>query len=103
MNNTVKKQKLFTKSAFKIALECPNKLYYYRNPDVYANADTEDEFLQALAEGGFQVGELAKIYCEVPLENDVKEKDYAGSLARTQELMQQLDERLAMFEQLANE
>ena len=89
MNNTVNKEKLFTKSAFKIALECPNKLYYYRNPDVYANADAEDEFLQALAEGGFQVGELAKIYCDVPPENDIKEKDYAGSLARTQELMQQ--------------
>ena len=89
MNNTDKTKKLFTKSAFKIALECPNKLYYYRNPDVYANADAEDEFLQALAEGGFQVGELAKIYCDVPPENDIKEKDYAGSLARTQELMQQ--------------
>lgn len=89
MNRISMKKKLFTKSAFKIALECPRKLYYYRNPDVYANADTEDEFLQALAEGGFQVGELAKIYCEVPQENDIKEKDYKGSLARTQELMNQ--------------
>lgn len=89
MNKIDQPEKLFTKSAFKIALECPRKLYYYRNPDIYANADAGDEFLQALAEGGFQVGELAKIYCEVPLENDVKEKDYAGSLARTQELMQQ--------------
>ena len=83
------KEKLFTKSAFKIALECPRKLYYYRNPEKYANADVEDEFLEALAEGGFQVGELAKIYCGVPPENDIKEKDYEGSLTRTQELMQQ--------------
>ena len=89
MNNTVKKQKLFTKSAFKIALECPNKLYYYRNPEVYTNADVEDEFLQALAEGGFQVGELAKIYCGVPPENDIEELDYDSALRRTQELMQQ--------------
>ena len=89
MNETVMPEKLFTKSAFKIALECPRKLYYYRNPDKYTNADAEDEFLEALAEGGFQVGELAKIYCDVPPENDVKEKDYAGSLARTQELMHQ--------------
>ncbi len=89
MNGISMKEKLFTKSAFKIALECPRKLYYYRNPGIYANADAEDEFLQALAEGGFQVGELAKIYCEVPVENDIKEKDYATSLARTQELMQQ--------------
>lgn len=59
MNGISNKKKLFTKSAFKIALECPRKLYYYRNPEIYANADVEDEFLQALAEGGFQVGELA--------------------------------------------
>ncbi len=89
MNGISMKEKLFTKSAFKIALECPRKLYYYRNPDVYANADVEDEFLQALAEGGFQVGELAKIYCEVPPENDIEELDYGTSLKRTQELMQQ--------------
>lgn len=95
MNGISMKHKLFTKSAFKIALECPRKLYYYRNPDIYANADAEDEFLQALAEGGFQVGELAKIYCDVPTENDIKEKDYAGSLARTQELMQQQQVNIA--------
>lgn len=95
MNGISMKEKLFTKSAFKIALECPRKLYYYRNPDIYANADTEDEFLQALAEGGFQVGELAKIYCEVPPENDIKEKDYKGSLARTQELMKQQQVNIA--------
>ena len=89
MNGISMKEKLFTKSAFKIALECPRKLYYYRNPEIYANADMEDEFLLALAEGGFQVGELAKIYCGVPPENDIKEKDYEGSLTRTQELMQQ--------------
>ena len=88
MNGISMKEKLFTKSAFKIALECPNKLYYYRNPDVYANADTEDEFLQALAEGGFQVGELAKTYCGVPPENDIKELDYDSALRRTQEVMQ---------------
>ncbi len=95
MNGISNKKKLFTKSAFKIALECPRKLYYYRNPEIYANADVEDEFLQALAEGGFQVGELAKIYCEVPTENDIKEKDYAGSLARTQDLMQQQQVNIA--------
>ncbi len=89
------KEKLFTKSAFKVALECPRKLYYYRNPGRYANPDTDDEFLQALAEGGFQVGELAKIYCEVPPENDVKEKDYDGSVARTKELMQQRQVNIA--------
>lgn len=57
--------KLFTKSAFKVALECPAQLYYYHEPQEYANQNTQDEFLRSLAEGGFQVGELAKIYCGV--------------------------------------
>ena len=87
--------RLFTKSAFKIALECPNKLYYYRNPQLYENTDAENEFLASLAEGGFQVGELAKIYCGVPKENDIKEKDYDSSIARTRELLKQDDVNIA--------
>lgn len=87
--------KLFTKSAFKIALDCPNKLYYYRNSDLYENKDADNEFLAALAQGGFQVGELAKIYCNVPPENDIKEKDYEGSLGRTKELMKQQNVNIA--------
>jgi hypothetical protein len=50
-----------TKSLFKIGLECPTKLYYEGNK-AYANQKIEDSFLLALAEGGFQVGELAKHY-----------------------------------------
>lgn len=50
-----------TKSRFKTALECPTKLFYTGKGKEYANAMSEDTFLQALAEGGFQVGELAKI------------------------------------------
>lgn len=87
--------KLFTKSAFKIALDCPNKLYYYRNPDLYENKDEDNDFLASLAEGGFQVGELAKIYCEVPTANDIKEKDYASSFERTKELMEQKNVNIA--------
>lgn len=88
-------QKLFTKSAFKIALDCPNKLHYFRHPELYENANTEDEFLASLAQGGFQVGELAKIYCKVPKANNIKEKDYDGALARTRELMEQEDVNIA--------
>lgn len=50
-----------TKSLYKLAKECPTKLYYAANPQ-YANQKKEDPFLEALAEGGFQVGELAKLY-----------------------------------------
>jgi hypothetical protein len=42
------KQKLFTKSAFKIALECPRRLFYAYDSKQYANQQLEDEFLQSL-------------------------------------------------------
>ncbi len=53
--------KYLTKSRFQLALSCPTKLYYTANPE-YADLKQEDTFLQALAEGGYQVGELAKYY-----------------------------------------
>ena len=82
-------KKFLTKSAFKIALSCPHKLYYYGRPDEYENANANDEFLESLAEGGFQVGELAKIYCDVPDDCDLKNlMGHEESLQRTQELMQ---------------
>jgi len=52
--------RFLTKSRFKLALECPNKLYYTKNKE-YASQQLEDPFLQALAEGGFQVEELARL------------------------------------------
>jgi hypothetical protein len=50
-----------SKSRFKLGLECPAKLFFTGN-DNYANKKNENEFMQALAEGGFQVGELAKLH-----------------------------------------
>ncbi|HAT9402013.1 TPA: DUF2779 domain-containing protein [Legionella pneumophila subsp. pneumophila] len=50
-----------TKSKFKLALECPTKLYYIDKPQ-YANQQKEDSFLKALAEGGYQVEALARCY-----------------------------------------
>ena len=89
------KQKLFTKSAFKVALTCPRSLYYYYNSDVYANQEKDDEFLQSLAEGGFQVGELAKVYYGISGRNDIKSLDYDESQRITQELMQADDVNIA--------
>ena len=51
------KPRTLTKSRFKLALECPTKVFYSLDPR-YVNAKQDDEFLQALADGGFQVGEL---------------------------------------------
>lgn len=83
-----KNNKFFTKSAFKQALECPASLYYYYDNEHYANQNNEDDFLQALAEGGQQVGDLAKVYYQVPDECDIKELKYEPALARTKELFQ---------------
>lgn len=88
--------RLFTKSAFKEALLCPARLNYYHN-DEYANQAIADEFLKALAQGGFQVEELAKIYHHVPAENDLKnESGHNDTSARTDELM--LQENVVMAE-----
>lgn len=76
-----------TKSRFKTALECPTKLFYYGKDDEYANLSNEDEFLQALAEGGYQVGELAKLY--YPGGHDIKEISYEKPLKLTNELLKQ--------------
>src|SRR5690606_10600857 len=51
-----------TKSRFKLALECPTKLFYTGKPKEFADCKAGDEFLEMLAEGGFQIGELAKYW-----------------------------------------
>ena len=87
-------EKLFTKSAFKIATHCPMQAYYYynsgNNEGQYENQSANDDFLKSLAEGGFQVGELAKIYGDVPPENDLEGcSGYDKPLKRTRELFKQ--------------
>ena len=89
------KQKLFTKSAFKQALACPASLYYYRNPQLYANQQLDDEFLESLAEGGFQVGEAAKVYYGIPESDTIESLGYDESLARTREMFAAPSARIA--------
>ena len=73
-----------TKSRFKLALECPTKLYY-TGKNEYANQKIEDTFLLALADGGFQVGALAK--CYFPGGYEIKTLDYDEALCQTNELL----------------
>ena len=80
--------RFLTKSRFKIAIECPSKLYYSNKKDEYADSKLDDPFLKALAQGGFQVGELAKyLFCEDPQKEQItiEELDYDKALARTNE------------------
>ena len=57
----MKKHRYLTKSRFKLGIECPTKLYYTGKRE-YPNQKLDDPFLAALADGGYQVGELAKLY-----------------------------------------
>lgn len=43
-------ERYLTKSKFKLAMECPTKLFYSGQAE-YANAKIEDSFLKSLAEG----------------------------------------------------
>lgn len=82
-----------TKSRFKTALECPTKLFYTGKKE-YANSSADDEFLRALAEGGFQVGELAKLMHPGGVEVSAGGHDEA--VAQTAELLKQ--DKVTIFE-----
>lgn len=75
-----------TKSRFKLAMECPSKLFYTGKKE-YANHNLEDPFLASLAEGGFQVGELAKAY--FPGGHDIETLDIEEALQETYQLLKQ--------------
>jgi hypothetical protein len=61
MNQSMSAPRYLTKTRFKLAVQCPTKLFYVNKPHSYRNAMDEDSFLAMLAEGGYQVGELAKL------------------------------------------
>ena len=82
-----------TKSRFKLARECPAKLFYTKKKE-YPDTKLDDSFLAALAEGGFQVGELAKHYH--PGGHDITTLDYEEAERQTNELLQQ--EKVIIYE-----
>jgi hypothetical protein len=84
--NSPTKPRYLTKSRFKIGLECPTKLFYTGKPQ-YPNQSLTDSFLEALAQGGYQVGELAKHY--YPGGHIIKSLDYDVALDQTQKLLKQ--------------
>jgi hypothetical protein len=87
------KPRYLTKSRFKIGCECPTKLYFTGKPD-YGNTKLDNAFLEALAEGGFQVGELAKIYHEGG--QCIETLDSAEALRQTAELLK--NEKITLYE-----
>ncbi|MBE2226863.1 MAG: DUF2779 domain-containing protein [Ignavibacteria bacterium] len=85
--------KYLTKSLFSIAISCPTKLFY-KGKDKYSDNSIEDTFLEALAKGGFQVGELAR--CYYPSGSLIEDKDYHQSLEKTDNLLKR--EKATIFE-----
>jgi hypothetical protein len=83
-----------TKSRFKVALECPTKLFYTGKEDVYSDLKREDEFLQALADGGFQVGELAKMMFPGGIE--ITSRSHDEQVAETKRLLER--DEVTLFE-----
>jgi hypothetical protein len=85
--------KYLTKSKFKLASECPTKLFY-TGKSQYANTLIDNPFLEALAEGGFQVGELAKYYYANG--HNIQTLNYDDALNETNRLLEQ--ENVIIFE-----
>jgi len=84
-------KRYLTKSRFKEGLECPTKLFFSKNPE-YQNNQLENPFLESLAEGGYQVGELAKfLISDQPYKDNitVESLDYQESLNETNFKLQQ--------------
>lgn len=78
--------KPLTKSRFKTALECPNKLFYTSKKE-YANNKSEDTFLQALASGGFQVEALARLHYPNGIFINTENYEYDKAVQLTQEAL----------------
>lgn len=89
------KKRYLTKSRYKLALECPVKLYY-TGKKAYANVKVEDPFLEALAQGGFQVEELARMEYPEGVLVEGEHFDYDGAIATTNALLEQ--ENVVIFE-----
>lgn len=73
-----------TKSRFKVGYDCPTKLFYHDDKE-YGNKNVDNAFLKALADGGFQVGELAKLYHPGGTEITTTDKELAAK--QTEDLL----------------
>lgn len=87
------KPRYLTKSRFKLGIECPTKLFYTGKKE-YPDQKMDDSFLAALAEGGYQVGELAKQY--FPNGYDITTLDYEEAEKQTNDLLQ--NENVIIYE-----
>ena len=80
----MKAQRL-TKSRFKLGCDCPTKIHYAAAPQSFQSC-ASSPFLDALAQGGYQVGELAKLMHPGGVE--VATLDEAKALQETAQLLE---------------
>jgi hypothetical protein len=83
-----------TKSRFKLACECPTKLFYTGKSSYY-DASKDDDFLAMLADGGYQVGALAKL--GFPNGIEIHGLEHQKSLDETNTLLK-ANEQVVLFE-----
>ena len=76
--------KYLTKTLFKKGLECPLKLTVN-----YKSSEEKNEFLSALADGGFQAEELSRLHYRPGYL--IADRDYANSLKNTNDLLKKPD------------
>ena len=60
-----KKVRYLTKSRYRMACECPTSVFYTKkskDEPAYIDNGIDDPFLEALRDGGFQVGEMVNYW-----------------------------------------
>lgn len=79
------KPRYLSKSDFKVAQDCPSKLFYKKQR--YPSDKNEDEYLRLLAEGGFMVEKIAKLLAPCAIEMNFNPADPEKSFRDTQEAL----------------
>ena len=77
-----------TKTDFVNAFTCPTKLNYLPYPNKFTDASIEDEYLQSLSDGGYQIGKLAQLQHQNGIEASIQNTE---AIAETEEWLRQKD------------
>lgn len=86
--------RFLTKSRFKLATDCPTKLFYTGKAREYENTMQGNAFLEMLADGGYQVGALAKL--RYPDGIEITETKHERAVEQTNALLTR--ENVVIFE-----
>ena len=89
--------KKLSKSKFRTGIDCPNKLYFLSKGNLYYNKKIDDPFLESLAQGGFQVEELARLHYPEGRFIEAHPGDYEASIVETHPLIES-HENIVIYE-----